>query len=58
MRILNGVPVKTRVPGVVWLLAVLMILFSLMPSLTDESGKVYHASMVRFLSILPGPKDA
>jgi hypothetical protein len=53
MSILNGVPVKTRLPAVAWIIALIAALYSLMPSVTDGTEQAYHASM-GFLSILPG----
>jgi hypothetical protein len=53
MTILDGVPVKTRLPVSAWVLAALVTLFSLMSSLiaTDGTKQTYQASMTQLLGI-------
>jgi hypothetical protein len=54
MTILDGVPVKTRVPVSAWALAALVTLFSLLSSLTatGSAGQVYQASMTQLLGFV------
>ena len=51
MTILDGVPVKTRVPVGAWALAALVTLFSLLSSLNAGGGpgEVYQASTMQLL---------
>jgi hypothetical protein len=54
MTILDGVPVKTRVPASGWALAALFTLFSLLSSLIADggTGHVYQASMTQLLGFV------
>jgi hypothetical protein len=54
MTILEGVPVKTRVPVGAWALAALVTLFSLLSSLSAAggAGQVYQASMTQLLGFV------
>jgi hypothetical protein len=49
MTILDGVPVKTRLPVSAWVLAALVTLFSLLSSLSAAGGpgEFYQASMTQ-----------
>jgi hypothetical protein len=49
MTILDGVPVKTRLPVSAWVLAALVTLFSLLSSLSAAggAGEFYQASMTQ-----------
>jgi len=51
MTILDGVPVKTRLPVSAWVLAALVALFALLSSLIATGGteQVYQASMTQLL---------
>jgi len=51
MTILDGVPVKTRLPVSAWALAALVTLFSLLSSLTAAggAGQVYQANMTQLV---------
>lgn len=54
VKILGGVPVKTRLPVTAWALAVLVTFFSLMSSLLVAEGteQVYQASTTQLLGFL------
>jgi hypothetical protein len=51
---LGGVPVKTRLPLGAWVLAALVTLLSLMPSLLDtaRTAEVHEASVTQLLGFL------
>ena len=51
MTKLDGVPVKTRLPVIAWVLAALVALFSFLASLIATGGteQVYLASMTQLL---------
>jgi hypothetical protein len=54
MTILDGVPVKTRLPVSAWVLAALVTLFSLLSSLSAAGGpgEVYQASMTQLFGFV------
>jgi hypothetical protein len=54
MTILDGVPVKTRLPVSAWASAALVTFFSLMSSLigVDGTGQIYHASTAQLLGFI------
>jgi len=54
MTILDGVPVKTRLPVSAWVLAAIVTLFSLLSSLSGAGGprEVYQASMTQLLGFV------
>ena len=51
MTVLDGVPVKSRLPVSAWALAALVTFFSLLSSLSAAggAGQVYQASMTQLL---------
>jgi len=54
MTTLGGVPVKTRLPLSAWVLAALVTLLSLLPSLLDatRTAEIHQASMAQLLGFL------